>query len=124
MLNLLAEAPAGLRQRELAEAMVVDPSSTTYAVDSLVSLGHVRRAEDKTDRRAWRVMLTPGGRALHARVTPAYEAALQHVARALDPADLARLEQVLADIQALAMQAVDRVLDAEPAVRRNLRTKS
>lgn len=114
VLNLLGAAPDGLRQRELAAAMVVDPSSTTYAVDSLEGMGYVRRREDKADRRAWRVVLTVRGRGKLARVTPLYEAALRHVTEAIGAAEIELLEKTLSGIKLAASGAVDTALEAGP----------
>ena len=65
---LIKRGGGNLRQRALASLVGVDPASMGRAIDRLVALGMVERAEDLTDRRAWKVTLTPAGQAFIARV--------------------------------------------------------
>jgi DNA-binding MarR family transcriptional regulator len=110
VLNILAAAPAGLRAAEITAALVVDASSTTYVLDRMESLGWLQRLDHESDRRAWRIRLTPAGRRLHARVGPLYSSALREVLRDFDPAGVAALVAGLDSIQRAAGAAVDRVL--------------
>jgi len=57
-----------LRQRALAVLVGVDPASMGRTIDRLVAMGMVERADDPTDRRAWKVSLTPAGHAFSAQI--------------------------------------------------------
>jgi len=115
VLSLLVDAPDGLRPSDLAKALVVDPSSTTYAMDRMEELGWLRRQDDREDRRALRIAVTPAGRAVYARVAPLYLAALRETLRALGPTRIAPLTAALGQIQQAAHAAVTTVLDSAPA---------
>ena len=53
----------GARQKELAEAMRINPSSMSELVDKLRADGYIERTIDPDDRRATRITLTELGRA-------------------------------------------------------------
>jgi DNA-binding MarR family transcriptional regulator len=74
----------GLRQVELAELMEIQPITLTRLIDQLVNDGVVERRLDPTDRRAYRLYLTP--------------AAAPH---------LAAIEQVADIVQPIACQGLD-----------------
>lgn len=74
----------GLRQVELAELMEIQPITLTRLIDQLVNEGVVERRLDPTDRRAYRLYLTP--------------AAAPH---------LAAIEQVADIVQPIACQGLD-----------------
>jgi MarR family transcriptional regulator for hemolysin len=57
-----------LRQRVLAALVGADPASMGRSVDRLAAMGWVERADDPTDRRAWRVTLTPAGQDVSTRL--------------------------------------------------------
>jgi DNA-binding MarR family transcriptional regulator len=114
VLHLLADS-GGMRPSDLTEALVVDASSTTYLIDRMEALGWIRRLEDRTDRRAWQIVMTPEGRKLHARVAPLYEAALRETLRGLDPTRINPMAQALGEIQQAAHAAVGIVLAHSPA---------
>jgi len=85
----------------LAEELTVTPSTASRLCDRLVRKGLVRRREDRRDRRAVRVALTPEGRALVDAVT------------ARRRAEIARLlEQVPADAQRSMVSALQRLAQA------------
>ena len=83
VLNALAENPGGLSQRELSDWLVVDRSNVTGLLDRMEKAGWVRRTDHPEDRRVYRVVLTPAGRALWQRVTPRYLAVVRQVTRPL-----------------------------------------
>jgi DNA-binding MarR family transcriptional regulator len=121
VLNLLADAPEGLRPSELTAALVVDASSTTYVLDRMETLGWLRRSQEAADRRAWRIGLTPAGRDLYARVRPIYRMALRKAIGAVKAEQLEAMTAALQAMQAAAPVAVDAVLAAakpEPKRRR------
>lgn len=118
VLNLLEESPAGLRPSDLTQALVVDPSSITYVLDRMEELGWLRRAADRQDRRASRVVLTAAGRELHRRVAPLYLAALRQTLHGFGPGGIEPLIRSLGEIRQAAHAAVDTVL-AAPRPRRD-----
>ena len=89
---------------------MVDASSTTYVLDRMEARGWLERHDDQTDRRAWRVVLAPAGRRLHAQVAPLYAAALRETLRGLNATKVGPLTAALDDIQRSAHAAVDTVL--------------
>lgn len=54
---------AGIRQTELAKRVGVTKQAIAPLVDDLLEWGMVERVDDPTDRRAWRLRLTPAGAA-------------------------------------------------------------
>ena len=110
VLHLLSDVPGGLRPSELTAALVVDASSTTYVMDRMETLGWLKRVDDKADRRAWRVVLTPAGQKRHAALAPLYFAALGEMLRRLRRTDVARVVAALEGIPAAAHAAVDAAL--------------
>ncbi len=79
VLSVLAAAGEGISQRELGDVLVVDRSNVTGLVDRMEKAGWVRRTDDPADRRVYRVMLTPSGRRLWEKISPAYEAVVLQV---------------------------------------------
>ena len=98
----LRRAPA-LSIGELAERMVMDPTSLTRSLKPLERMGHLRLAVDPHDRRTRRLSLTPEGLAVLNAARPGWEAAQSEVQVALGEtasADLvARLDDTLARLQ-------------------------
>jgi MarR family transcriptional regulator for hemolysin len=101
----IARAPAPPRQKDLAASLFVDNSSVVRLLDSLEAAGLVERREGE-DRRAKIIVLTPRGRAIADKVEVAARKVrtdalaglsdkdiettlrvLEHVCRALDPAE-------------------------------------
>jgi DNA-binding MarR family transcriptional regulator len=66
-LDLLAERKS-MRMSELAEALRVDPSTATRAVQRLVNVGLATRMPSDDDGRVVMVAITPPGRIRHADV--------------------------------------------------------
>ena len=85
VLNVLAASPDGISQRELGDRLVVDRSNVTGLLDRLEKSGWVRRTDDPVDRRVYRVVLTPAGRALWGKVTPLYLEVVKQMTRGLTP---------------------------------------
>ena len=81
VLNILAASPDGISQRELGDRLVVDRSNVTGLLDRLEKSGWVRRTDDPADRRVYRVVLTPAGRALWGKVTPLYLEVVSQITR-------------------------------------------
>lgn len=123
VLHLLSDVPDGLRPSDLTAALVVDASSTTYVIDRMETLGWLKRIDDKADRRAWRVVLTPAGRKRHAALAPLYLAALEEMLRRLRKTDVACVVAALGEIPTAARAAVDAAL-AKPGAQPRKNAKS
>lgn len=83
VLNILAATPDGISQRELGDRLVVDRSNVTGLLDRLEKSGWVRRTDDPADRRVYRVVLTPAGRALWGKITPLYREVVAQITHGL-----------------------------------------
>lgn len=57
-----------LRSQELAEALMLDKSTTTRVVDALVRKGYVQRMPDSEDARAVSLTVTSAGRGLYEQI--------------------------------------------------------
>jgi DNA-binding MarR family transcriptional regulator len=104
LLVRLAGNPMTLR--EIAQAVEVDPSAATVAVDRLERRGLVRRGPHPQDNRRKLVHLTDAGRQAAAtvqRILTDPPAALA----ALDPADLAALTRILARLNSAPADPAD-----------------
>ena len=102
VLNILAERPAGLSQRELGDLLVVDRSNVTGLLDRLEKAGWVRRTDHPEDRRVYQVLLTTEGRKLWAAVEPRYAAAIRQVTRGMNPR---RVREAIGLLRALETKA-------------------
>jgi DNA-binding MarR family transcriptional regulator len=99
VLNVLANAPTGLSQRELGDVLVVDRSNVTGLLDRMEKAGWVRRENHPEDRRIHRVMLTARGQQLWARVWPLYVTAVKKVVAGLAGADIKHALASLAELE-------------------------
>lgn len=99
VLNILADVPDGLSQRELSDKLLVDRSNVTGLLDRLEKLGWVRRSDDPRDRRVYRVTLTESGRRQWAAVHPQYLAVAQQVTACLSATEAKQLLQTLGTLQ-------------------------
>lgn len=72
-------------QTELADISFRDKPSVTRMVDGLVRAGYVLRATDPHDARRQRIVLTPAGRALEARLVPVVRAFVARLLRGIAP---------------------------------------
>jgi len=102
VLNVLADHPEGLSQREISDILVVDRSNVTGLIDRMSAAGWVRREAVPGDRRAWRVRLTPAGRALWKEAFPDYAGA---VGAAFAPIGATEGRQVLAVLKKVEARA-------------------
>lgn len=100
VLNILADAADGLSQRELGDILVVDRSNVTGLLDRMEKAGLVKRADHPSDRRVYRVSLTPAGKKLWAKVNPSYLRATEQVAAGLGEKKLRDALSVLKALQA------------------------
>jgi DNA-binding MarR family transcriptional regulator len=93
-LDLVVESE-GRRMSELAEALRVDASTATRAVDRLVDAGIVERVAAPGDGRGVVVVVSPAGRALHDELSARRRTMLLEVLDDFSQADRARLAELL-----------------------------
>ena len=94
-MDLLVTADEPLTLGELAGRLHCVRSNITQLVDRLEAEGLVRRGACPDDRRAVRAVVTPAGRERHEAGVAAIRAVQAEVAGRLEPADRARLIQLL-----------------------------
>lgn len=90
----------GLRQTDLAAALLIEGASLVRLVDALERAGFVERLEDAEDRRSKRVWLTETGRATFAKVNAVHEKLAQELVRDVSAEELAVCDRVLQRILA------------------------
>jgi DNA-binding MarR family transcriptional regulator len=108
VLNIVAERPAGVSQRELSDLLVVDRSNITGLLDRMEKLGWVRRTDHPSDRRVYLVALTAEGRKLWQKVLPEYTRAVTEVTSALPPTELRRALDAMRRLELAARQWAER----------------
>jgi DNA-binding MarR family transcriptional regulator len=102
VLNVVAESPGGLSQRELSDHLVVDRSNVTGLLDRMEKAGWVKRTDHPADRRVYRIVLTPSGRKLWEQVMPRYLEVVRQVTAGI-PAK--QMREVVALLQRLESAA-------------------
>lgn len=100
VLDILAEHPAGLSQRELGDFLVVDRSNVTGLLDRLEKAGWVRREDHPDDRRVYRVLLTAAGRARWAQIHPLYLKAVARITQGLTSRQMTQARATLRQLEA------------------------
>lgn len=110
VINVLAESPQGLSQRELSDKLVVDRSNVTGLIDRMERGGWVRRTDHPEDRRAYRIVLTPAGQELWEKVTPQYLAVVKQVTQGIPER---RMRDTLASLRELETAAAKWILPAD-----------
>ncbi len=103
VLNVVAAAAGGIKQRELSEVLVVDRSNVTGLIDRMERAGWVKRTDDPKDRRVHRIVLTPAGRKLWEKVQPKYLAVAKQVVAGLTEKQMREGIAVLKTLQAGAV---------------------
>lgn len=108
ILTVLVEASVdGLRMSDLARAMRFSPSRLAHAMSSMERSGWVERHECRTDRRGQIAAVTPAGAAAQRAAAPGHVALVRELLfDHLDPADVARLEQLFDAVGRRAAQSV------------------
>jgi DNA-binding MarR family transcriptional regulator len=101
-LDLLARRPSW-RMSDLAEALRIDPSTATRAVQRLVSAGLAVRTPNEDDGRVVMVEITDAGRSRHADVNARRGLLMTHMLSAFTPEE----RPVLADMLDRFVAAVD-----------------
>ncbi|MFW3168573.1 MarR family winged helix-turn-helix transcriptional regulator [Geodermatophilus sp. CPCC 206100] len=106
-LLLACDSGDGMSQRDLAEALGLDPSQVVLLVDELTEAGLVERRPSESDRRTKLVCGTAAGRAVRGRAE-----------RSVAEAHRGQLEQLSAEEQDLLRGLLGRlVLGGDPALR-------
>ena len=85
----------GLTQAELARRLRLEPPSMCRMIDRLAREGSVERHPDPGDRRATRVRLTPGGRALAERGMAIVDGIEERIFAGLDADERDQLAELL-----------------------------
>lgn len=80
---LVEQGPS--RSQALAEALMLDKSTTTRVIDALVRKAYVRRSRDPDDARAVLLQVTPEGRQLYERINDDLIEQQAELLRDLDP---------------------------------------
>jgi DNA-binding MarR family transcriptional regulator len=83
---------------DVAERMMIDPSTASRLVDQQVAAGYLTRQRHPDDRRRSQLVLTAAGRDLLAEVTAARRDLLAEITAAWDPDDLERLSDLLSHL--------------------------
>lgn len=104
---VLLAARGPQRVQALADALGVNPSTATRAVDRLVSRELARRRRSADDRREVRVSLTGPGRELLDRVTARRRDELARILAGMEPDDRAALARALAALADAAGEPPD-----------------
>lgn len=99
------------RMGDLAEALRVDPSTATRAVDRLTRIQLAERLPNPDDRRVVLVRATPMGRARHAEAYRRWRTVLHDILAEFEPD---QREQLAVDLERL-VAALDRVVGLTPA---------
>jgi len=84
-LGLLSDAGEPMSLGRLSEELGLSLPAVSRAVDGLVQRGHVKRAEDPSDRRSKLVSLSAGGRVAYERVVAVRIAAVNRFVEELEP---------------------------------------
>jgi DNA-binding MarR family transcriptional regulator len=88
----------------VAAELRLDKSTASRAISALVVVGLARRTADPHEHRAWRVLLTPKGRAAFERITGRVKQQLRPVLARLDARTRARLTATLAEVALLTRE--------------------
>ncbi len=107
-LDLLARQPSW-RMSDLAEALRIDPSTATRAVQRLVGSGLAVRTPNDDDGRVVMVEITEAGRARHADVNARRGLLMAHMLGAFTPEERPALADMLERFVAAVDEFVDRL---------------
>jgi MarR family transcriptional regulator, transcriptional regulator for hemolysin len=86
----------GLRQVELADMLDLEPITLCRIVDRLEEAGHVERARDPEDRRAWRLHVTAKAQPLIDKLQAVGADLVAQAFAGIDPENIEIARQVLA----------------------------
>lgn len=103
----LERAPGGVLLGELSRRMMVSNGNVTGLVERLAQEGLIVRETPQTDRRAVRVRLTSGGRAVFARMAAAHSDWVAELLAGLAPAEQEHLWGQLGALKASVRSATE-----------------
>ena len=109
-LDILAQRPSW-KMSELADALRVEPSTATRAVERLVKAGMAERQASADDGRVVRVLITPVGRSVHQTVVERRTELLTFILKSYRRSEL----PVFADMLERMVTAVDEFVLTHPA---------
>lgn len=95
----LERHPEGLKMKELSHRLMVTGGNVTGITDQLVQEGLVERVGVEEDRRAYRVRLTPSGKAGFARMAQAHESWVLEAFEGLSRRDVEQLYRLLGKVK-------------------------
>ncbi|MBX3604965.1 MAG: MarR family transcriptional regulator [Piscinibacter sp.] len=113
LLAQLEREPGGLTMGELSARMMVTGGNVTGIVDQLEGEGLVVRNEHPSDRRAFRVQLTPAGRRQFRRMAAVHEGWIVDLFEGWSPTQKTQVHELLATLKTHLAS-----FDATPAPRR------
>lgn len=90
----------GIRQTDLAEALGIQGPSLVRLLDNLERDGLIVRREDRGDRRAKSLVMTEAGRQIYRQVQAVTEQVADRLLAGADPANLAAVAQLFAQLDA------------------------
>ena len=95
----LERHPEGLKMKELSQRLMVTGGNVTGITDQLVREGLVERHVETTDRRIFRVRLTPAGRQAFADMAQVHEQWIVDALSVLSERELAQLHRLLGKVK-------------------------
>jgi DNA-binding MarR family transcriptional regulator len=95
LLAQLQRSPEGLTMGELSQRLMVTGGNITALTDQLEAEQLVRRMPHPSDRRAWIVRLTPGGRTAFNKMAEVHEGWIVELLGGLSPAQTQQMHQLL-----------------------------
>ena len=84
----------GLSITDLGEKAQLEKSTMTSLIDRMEGAGLVKREEHPTDRRAYKICLTPRGKSLEENLDQVVTRAYRHLTRGISEEDLAAATKV------------------------------
>ncbi len=93
VLNALWESD-GISITDLGEKVQLEKSTMTSLIDRMEGAGLLRRDDHPTDRRAYRIMLTPRGKNLEAKINEVARRAFEQLTRKIPEKDLQASNEV------------------------------
>ena len=95
----LERHPEGLKMKELSQRLMVTGGNVTGITDQLVREGLVERVVETSDRRIFRVRLTPAGRQAFADMAQVHEQWIVDALSVLNDRELAQLHRLLGKVK-------------------------
>lgn len=99
LMSQLERAPDGLSMSEVSKRMMVTNAAITGLTDRLVADGHVERVDDASDRRTFRIRLTPEGRTFFLKMARKHEGWLVELFAGLDERKKTTLRDLAGDLK-------------------------